>query len=62
MDNPVNQITSAAKSAFNLKNILVLVFGLLVINAILDLAGFSAWLWQPVTTFKAWNAARTAKN
>lgn len=62
MDNPVNQITSAAKSAFTVKNILVLVLGLLAINAVLDLAGVSGWLWQPITTFKAWNAARANKN
>lgn len=62
MDSPVAAVTSAAKSALNLKNILVTLFTLILIAALLDALGWGGWVFQPVTTVKAWLAARKAKN
>lgn len=61
MDNPVTSVKDAAKSALTVKNVLVLLFGLLVLCAILDVAGMTNAVFQPVTTFKAWQKKRANK-
>lgn len=58
MDNPVTSVKEAAKSALTVKNVLVLLFGLLILCAILDVAGLTQAVFQPVTSFKAWNKKR----
>lgn len=61
MDNPVNTVKDAAKSALTVRNVLILLFGLLALCAILDMAGATNAVFQPVTTFKAWQKKRAAK-
>jgi hypothetical protein len=61
MDNPVNTVKSAARSALTFKSVLALLIGLLLLAAIADAAGVWNWLFRPVSTFKTWNAARKSK-
>ncbi len=49
MDNPV----SIVKSQLNVGTILKTAVGLIVLFAILDLAGLTNWILFPVTTAKA---------
>lgn len=60
MDNPINTVKDAAKSALTLKNVLMLLFGLVALCAVLDLAGWTQAVFQPVTFFKAWSKKRAA--
>lgn len=60
MDNPVSTVTSAAKSAINLSNMLKLAVGFVVVAIVFDALGVTAWLIQPVTAFKAWQAKNKA--
>lgn len=61
MDNPVNTVKDAAKSALTIKNVLILFFGLLALCAILDMAGLTNAVFQPVTSIKAWQKKRAEK-
>ena len=58
MDNPITAVKDAAKSALTVKNVLVLLFGLVALCAVLDMAGWTQAVFQPVTSFKAWNKKR----
>lgn len=51
--NPVDQVTSAAKSAFSLKNLLIALFSFVALAAIFDLLGKSEWLFKPFSSAKA---------
>jgi hypothetical protein len=51
--NPASEITSAAKSAFSLKTLLVALFSFIAIAAIFDYFGVSEWLFKPFTKAKA---------
>lgn len=61
MENPVSTVTNAAKSAFNVKFILGMIFGLLIVFAVLDFSGATPWILTPISKFKAWNEERKAK-
>ena len=60
MDNPITAVKDAAKSALTLKNVLMLLFGLVALCAVLDMVGWTQAVFQPVTSFKAWNKKRMA--
>ena len=60
MADPVNDLKSAAKSAFTFKNIAIGVFTLFAINVALELLGVGNAFWQPIAAFKAWNDKRKA--
>lgn len=50
--NPVSEVTSAAKSAFSLKNLLIALFSFIALAAIFDFFGKSEWLFKPFTMAK----------
>lgn len=52
MENPINQVTSAARSAFSVRNLLIALFSFVALAAIFDFFGKSAWLIQPFTSAK----------
>lgn len=43
---------AAAKSALNVSNLVKLIVGFVVINALLELTGFSSFIYQPIASFK----------
>lgn len=54
-----SQVTSAVKSGFTLRNILLVSVGVLVLAAILDFFGLTKWLIQPVSAAKeTWQKAK----
>jgi hypothetical protein len=57
MDNPVTIV----KSNLTVGKVVGFIVLGIVVFAIGDLTGLTGWFLAPVTSFKNWNAARTAK-
>lgn len=53
MENPVAAVTSAAKSAFTVRNLALGLVTLLVVFAIAELLGITGWLLTPIASAKA---------
>lgn len=49
MENPI----AAVKSGFSINKIIGVAVGFIIVAAILDLAGLTNWLLQPVSTARA---------
>lgn len=60
MENPISTVTGAAKSALTIRNILVLLFGLLALFAVADLLGKTSWITSPVSTWRASRGSKTS--
>ena len=60
MENPISAVTGAVKTAVNPSNFLKTLAGLVIVAVVADLLGLSGWIYQPVTSFKAWQAKKAA--